>query len=184
MRKLLFLIVMVIFAMSSIGMCAVPDPNAGIGDTQVGYNYYNLKKTGGVSQGNAGFNEIYGNVGIGLGYGAFVNYAQTDSISYIDYGIKNSMLLPNVALMVGQRRMEADNLARKNNLFYGVSIKQNLGQVTAYGTYQKGADFRDENLGLTYGLNNNVQVNLSWKNYDDYSNNNYSGLGGGLIVKF
>ena len=103
MKKLMFLTMLFVLAMSSIGMCAVPDPNSGIGDVQLGYNYYVLKKTsGGSNQGKTGFNELYGSVGIGLGYGAFVNHAQADKTSYTDFGIKTTVLIPNVALMVGQ----------------------------------------------------------------------------------
>jgi hypothetical protein len=172
--------------MSSIGMCAVPDPNSGIGDVQLGYNYYNMKKTsGGIGQGKQGFNEVYGSVGLGFGYGAFVNYAHTDQTSYTDFGLKTTMLIPNVALMVGQRRMETDNRNSNNNLFYGASIKQDLiGGVSVYATYQKGTKFRDEVVGLTYSLNKNSQLNLSWKRYDDNNNTTFKGIGGGVNFKF
>jgi hypothetical protein len=186
MKKLVFLTMVFVLVMSSIGMCAVPDPNSGIGDVQLGYNYYDLNKTsGGIDQGKTGFNELYGSVGIGFGYGAFVNHAQADKTSYTDFGLKTTVLIPNVALMVGQRRMATDNAASDNNLFYGASIKQNLvAGVAAYATYQKGTHFRDEVIGLTYAMDKNSQINLSWKNYDDNNGATFKGIGGGVNFKF
>lgn len=186
MKKLIFLTMVFVLAMSSIGMCAVPDPNSGIGDIQLGYNYYDLKKTsGGINQGNTGFNEFYGSVGIGFGYGAFINHAQADKSSYTDLGLKTTVLIPNVALMVGQRRMATDNANSNNSLFYGASIKQNLfAGVAVYATYQKGTHFRDEAIGLTYALDKNSQVNLSWKNYDDNNGATFKGIGAGVNFKF
>jgi len=185
-KKLVFLTMVSVLAMSSIGMCAVPDPNSGIGDVQLGYNYYDLKKTvGGIDQGKTGFNEVYGSVGIGFGYGAFVNHAQADKTSYTDFGLKTTVLIPNVALMVGQRRMATDNKASDNNLFYGATIKQNLvAGVAVYATYQKGTHFRDEVIGLTYAMDKNSQMNLSWKNYDDNNGATFKGIGGGVNFKF
>ncbi len=186
MKKAVLLTIIFVLMISSIGMCAVPDPNSGIGDVQLGYNYYDLKKTsGGIAQGKTGFNEIYGSVGIGFGYGAFVNHAQADKTSYTDFGLKTTILLPNVALMVGQRRMATDNAASDNNLFLGTSIKQDLVDgVAVYGTYQKGMHFRDEVIGLTYAMNENSQLNLSWKNYDDNNGATFQGLGAGVNLKF
>ena len=186
MKKLIFLTMVFVLAISSIGMCAVPDPNSGIGDVQFGYNHYNLKRTaGGIDQGKVGFNELYGSVGIGFGYGAFVNHGQTDKTSYTDAGFKTTVLIPNVALMVGQRRMTTDNGPSDSNLFYGASIKQSLvAGVSAYATYQKGMHFRDEVIGLTYDMNKNSQLNLSWKNYDDNNGVTFKGIGGGVNCKF
>lgn len=186
MKKLVLFTMIFVLAISSIGLCAVPDPNSGIGDVQIGYNYYDLKKTtGGIERGKTGFNELYGSVGLGLGYGAFVNHAQADKTSYTDFGLKTTVLLPNVALMVGQRRMAADNAASDNNLFYGASIKQSLTSgVTVYGTYQKGSNFRDEVIGFTYAMDKNSQINLSWKNYDDNNGATFKGIGGGVNYKF
>lgn len=186
MKKLVFITMVFLIAMSSIALCAVPDPNSGIADIQLGYNYYDLKQTsGGIDQGKTGFNELYGTVGLGFGYGAFVNYGQADKTSYTDFGLKTTVLIPNVALMVGQRRMATDNAASDNNLFYGASIKQNLlGGVAAYATYQKGTHFRDEVIGLTYAMDKNSQMNLSWKNYDDNTGATFKGIGGGVNLKF
>ncbi len=186
MKRLAVLTMIFVLAISSIGMCAVPDPNSGIGDVQLGYNYYDLKKSsGGIDHGSAGFNEFYGSVGLGLGYGAFINHAQGDNSSYTDFGLKTTVLLPNVALMVGQRRMATDNAASDNNLFFGASIKQDLvAGVAAYATYQKGTHFRDEVIGLTYAMNKNSQVNLSWKNYDDNNGATFKGIGAGVNFKF
>jgi hypothetical protein len=186
MKKVVLLTMVAVLAMSSIGMCAVPDPNSGIADVQMGYNYYNLKRTaGGISQGRASFNEVYGSIGLGFGYGAFVNHAQADNTSYTDFGIKTTMLIPNVALIAGQRRMATDNEASNNSLFYGATLKQALlGGVGVYGTYQKGTKFRDEVIGLTYDMDKNCQLNVSWKQYDDNNGKTFKGLGGGVNVKF
>lgn len=186
MKKLIFLTMIFVLAISSIGMCAVPDPNSGIGDVQLGYNYYNLSKTsGGIDRGKTGFNELYGSVGIGLGYGAFVNHAQASKTSYTDFGLKTTVLIPNVALMVGQRRMTTDNAASDNNLFYGASIKQNLvAGVAVYGTYQKGTHFKDQVIGLTYAMDKNSQINLGWKNYEDNNGATFKGIGGGVNFTF
>jgi len=186
MRRVVFITMVLVIAMSSIGLCAVPDPNSGIGDVQLGYNYYDLKqKSGGIDQGRTGFNEFYGSVGIGFGYGAFVNHAQGAKTSYTDFGLKTTVLIPNVALMVGQRRMATDHMDSDSNLFYGASVKQNLvGGVAVYATYQKGRHFRDEVIGLTYAMDKNSQVNLSWKNYDDNNGATFKGIGGGVNFKF
>ena len=186
MKKLVCFTMVLVLAMSAVGMCAVPDPNSGIGDVQLGYNYYDLKKTsGGIDQGKTGFNEFYGSVGLGFGYGAFVNHVQADKTSYTDFGLKTTVLLPNVALMVGQRQMATDNAASDNNLFYGASVKQNLiDGVAVYGTYQKGRHFKDEVIGLTYAMNKNSQMNLSWKNYNDNNGVTFKGFGGGVNFKF
>lgn len=186
MKKAVLLTLIFVLMISSIGMCAVPDPNSGIGDVQFGYNYYDLQKTsGGIDQGKMGFNELYGSVGIGFGYGAFVNHAQADKTSYTDFGLKTTVLIPNIALMVGQRHMATDNAASDNNLFYGASIKQDLvAGVAVYATYQKGMHFRDEVIGLTYDMNKNSQMNLSWKNYDDNNGATFKGIGGGVNFKF
>lgn len=186
MKRLVLLTMVFILVMSSIGMCAVPDPNSGIADVQLGYNYYDLNKTSdGIDQGKKGFNELYGSVGIGFGYGVFANYAQADKTSYTDFGLKTTMLIPNVALMVGQRRMATNNQASDNNLFFGASIKQNLvAGVAVYATYQKGMQFRDEVIGLTYAMNKNSQMNLSWKDYDDNNGAKFKGIGGGVNFKF
>lgn len=186
MKKLMFLTMVFVLAISAVGMCAVPDPNSGIGDVQVGYNHYQLSKTvGGIDQGKTGFNELYGSVGLGLGYGVFVNHAQANKTSYTDFGLKTTVLIPNVALMVGQRRMTTDNAASDNNLFYGAEIKQDLiGGVAAYATYQKGTHFRDEVIGLTYAMDKNSQINVGWKNYDDNNGATFKGLGGGVNLKF
>jgi hypothetical protein len=87
-------------------------------------------------------------------------------------------------LMVGQRRMTTDNAASDSNLFYGASIKQSLGGIAAYATYQKGMHFRDEVVGLTYAMNQNSQIDLSWKNYDDNNGATFKGIGGGVNFKF
>jgi len=186
MKKLVFLTMVFILAISSVGMCAVPDPNAGFADVQVGYNYYDLQKSSGSTDLNKmGFNEVSGSVGIGLGFGAFVNYAQASTSSYTDFGIKSSMLIPNVALMAGQRRMATDNAPSDNNLFVGAEIKQELiDGIGVYGTYQKGTDFRDEVLGVTYSMGKNAEFNVNWKNYDDNNGMTFKGLGGGLNIKF
>ncbi|MBP2636474.1 MAG: hypothetical protein H6Q72_2381, partial [Firmicutes bacterium] len=149
MKKLIFLTLIFVFTMSSIGMCAVPDPNAGMGDIQFGYTYYNLKKTtGGIDQGKTGYNEIYGNVGLGFGYSAYISHFQSSGTSYTDLGLNTTPLLPNIALMVGQRQMESDNSDSTNKLFCGASFKQYLaGGVAAYATYQKGMHFKDEVIG-------------------------------------
>ena len=186
MKKLVVLTMTFVLGLSSIALCAVPDPNSGIADVQLGYNYYDLQnKSGGVDHGKTGFNEIYGSVGLGFGYGAFVNHAQADHTSYTDFGLKTTVLLPNVALMVGQRRMATDGQESDNNMFYGASVKQPLaGGVAAYATYQKGSNFRDEVVGLTYDMNPNTQANLSWKNYDSNTGANFKGIGGGVNFKF
>jgi hypothetical protein len=184
-KKVVFLTMVFVLAMSAIGMCAVPDPNSGLADVQLGYNYYNLKSTSsGIDHGKVGFNEIYGSVGLGFGYGAFVNHAQADHTSYTDFGLKTTMVIPNVALIIGQRRMATDNEASDNSLFYGATIKQALvGGVAAYATYQKGTDFRDEVIGLTYSMDKNSQLNLSWKRYDDNNGATFKGIGGGVNFK-
>lgn len=186
MKRLVFLTMVFVLVMSSIGMCAVPDPNSGIGDVQLGYNYYGLNKTfGGIDQGRTGFNELYGTVGIGFGYGGFVTHAQADKTSYTDFGLKTTMLIPNVALMFGQRRMETDNQASDSNLFFGASVKQNLiAGVSVYATYQKGLKFKDEVIGITYAMDKNSQMNLSWKDYDDNNGAKFKGIGGGVNFKF
>ena len=187
MKKVVFLTMVSVIVMSSIGLCAVPDPNSGLADAQLGYNYYNLKETAsnGTNQGKTGFNEFYGSVGLGFGYGAFVNHAQADTTSYTDFGLKTTVLIPNVALMVGQRRMATDNQESDNNLFYGATVKQAFpGGVAAYATYQKGTHFKDEVVGLTYAMNQNTQANLSWKNYDTNTGANFKGIGGGVNFKF
>lgn len=186
MKKIVFLTMIFVLAISSIGMCAVPDPNAGLADVQIGYNHYNLKRTsGGIDHGKTGFNEFYGSVGIGLGFGAFINHAQSSNTAYTDFGLKTTVLIPNVALMVGQRRMTTDNAESDNNLFYGASIKQNLfSNIAVYATYQKGSHFRDEGIGLTYALNKNSQLNLGWKNYDDNNGATFKGIGGGVNFTF
>jgi hypothetical protein len=184
-KKVVFLTMVFVLAISAIGMCAVPDPNSGLADVQLGYNYYNLKKTSnGIDHGKVGFNEFYGSVGLGLGYGVFVNHAQADHTSYTDFGLKTTMVIPNVALIVGQRRMATDNEASDNNLFYGATVKQALvGGVAAYATYQKGTNFRDEVIGLTYSMDKNSQLDLSWKRYDDNNGATFKGIGGGVNFK-
>lgn len=188
MKKLIFLTAIFVLTMSSIGMCAVQDPDSGLGDIQVGYNYYNLSKTsGGIGQGNTGFNELYGSVGIGFGYGLFATRGQMDKSSYTDYGLKTALPIPllDVALMLGQRRMATDNAPGDNNLFAGVMVKQDLiDGFAAYGTYQKGMYFKDEVIGLTYDLDKNSQLNLSWKNYQDNNDMTFKGIGGGVSLKF
>jgi len=186
MKKAIFLTMVFVLVMSSVGFGAVPDPNAGIGDVQFGYNYYHLNQTSGaIEQGKTGFNELYGSIGVGLGYGAFVNHAQADKTSYTDYGIKTTVLIPNVALMIGQRQMATDNVSSDSNLFFGASIKQSLiGGVAAYATYQKGMNFKDQVIGLTYAMDKNSQMNLSWKNYDDNNGATFKGIGAGVNVKF
>lgn len=186
MKKVIGLTIIFVLAMSSLGMCAVPDPSAGLGDIQFGYNHYNLKKTaGGMDYGNNGFNEVYGSFGIGLGFGAFVNHAQSSATSYTDYGLKSSMLLPNIALMIGQRQMDTDNAASDNNLFFGAAVNQPLfAGVGAYGTYQKGTHFNDSTIGLTYNLSKSSQFNVSWKHYEDNNNMKFEGVGAGINIKF
>ena len=187
MKKVVFLTMVSVVVMSSIGLCAVPDPNSGLADVQLGYNYYGLKETSpqGANLGTTGFNELYGSVGLGFGYGAFVNRAQADTTSYTDFGLKTTVLIPNVSLMVGQRRMATDNGPSDNNLFYGATVKQAFpGGVAVYGTYQKGTNFRDEVVGLTYAMNQNTEANLSWKNYDSNTGANFKGIGGGVNFKF
>lgn len=184
MKKVVLLTMILVLAMSAVGMCAVPDPNSGIADVQLGYNYYNLKASGANAHGTEGFNEFYGSVGLGLGYGVFVNHAESSNTSYTDYGLKTTMVIPNVALIVGQRRMAADNLDSDNTFFYGATIKQAFpGGVAAYATYQKGSDFRDEVVGLTYAMDKNSQLNLSWKRYDDNNGRTFKGIGGGVNFK-
>ncbi|EGO65588.1 hypothetical protein [Acetonema longum] len=186
MRRLVCLTAILIAAMSSVGMCAVPDTNAGLWNIEVGYNYYSLDKTSnGHSQGNCDFNEIYGSAGIGLGLGAFINYAEGDDTAYTDYGLKTNLLLPSVAVMVGQRRMDPDNAASDNDLFCGIAVNQDLaGGFAVYGTYQKGNDFKDESLGVTYAINDNARLNFNWKNYDDNNGATYKGFGGGIFFNF
>lgn len=186
MKKIVLLTMALVVVMSSVGLCAVPDPGAGIGDIQIGYNHYELKKTfEGRSHGTKGFDEFYGSVGLGFGYGVFVNRAQSSHSSYTDYGLKNSLLLPNIALMVGQRRMTTDNADDDNNLFFGAAFKQSLvGGLGVYATYQKGTHFRDEVVGLTYDMNKNSQLNVSWKNYDDNNDAKFKGFGAGVNFKF
>lgn len=186
MKRAVLLTMVFMIAMSAVGLCAVPDPGAGIGDVQIGYNYYDLKKTaGGVDHGSSGFNEFYGSVGLGFGYGAFISHAQSNKTSYTDYGIKNSLVLPNIALMVGQRRMTTDNAPSDNNLFVGAAFKQSLvGGVGVYATYQKGRHFRDGVVGLTYDLNKNSQLDVSWKNYNDNNDATFKGIGVGVNCKF
>lgn len=185
MKKVILLTTVFVLVMSSIGLCAVPDSGAGIGNIQVGYNHYNLKKTsGGIDHGKSGFNEFYGSIGIGLGFGAFVNHAQSSKTSYTDYGLNSSLLLPNIKFMVGQRRMTTDNAASDNNLFFGVAAKQNLSAgVGVYATYQKGTHFKDQVIGLTYNMSKNSQLDLSWKNYEDNNDATFKGIGAGLIFK-
>ncbi len=185
MKKVVFLTMVFVLAMSAVGLCAVPDPNSGMADVQLGYNYYNLKNTsGGVSHGRTSFNEVYGSLGLGLGYGVFVNHAESTNTSYTDFGLKTTMVIPNVALMVGQRRMATDGQGSDNNLFYGATIKQALpGGIAAYATYQKGSDFRDEVVGLTYATSKNSQLDLSWKRYDDNNGATFKGIGGGINFK-
>lgn len=186
MKKLVFLTMIFVLAMSSIGMCAVPDTNSGIGSIQLGYNYYNLDKTSsGIDQGKKGLSEIYGSVGIGFGYGVFVNHAQVDKTKYTDFGLKIGTLLPSVAFTLGQRQMATDNADSKNDLFFGAAINQSLPfGVAAYATYQKGAHFKDQVIGITYDMTSNSQINVSWKDYEDNNNATFKGFGAGVNLKF
>lgn len=186
MKKVAFLTMIFILVMSSIALCAVPDPTSGLGNIQLGYNYYGLNKTsGGIDQGRAGFNELYGTVGIGLGYGGFLNYAKADKTSYTDFGFKTSLLIPNIALLFGQRQMETNGQAGDSSLFFGASFKQGLiAGISVYATYQKGFHFRDEVVGVTYDMGKHSQVSLSWKDYNDNNNNKFRGVGGGVNIRF
>jgi hypothetical protein len=183
-KKIFFLATVFVMIMAPVGLCAVPT-TSNLGDVQVGYNYYDLQKTvGGSKQGKSGFNEFYGNIGLGFGYGAFVNHGQGSGTSYTDFGLSDSILLPNVSLLIGQRRMQNDNISNENNLFWGATVKQNLGAVGAYATYEKGSDFKDEVVGLTYSINKAAQLDFSWKQYNDNHNITYNGFGGGINFKF
>lgn len=185
MKRVVLLTMVLVFALSSVGMCAVPDPGAGIADIQMGYNYYRLNKTAGDNDlGQNGLNEFYGSAGLGFGYGVFANRATAGSTSYTDFGVKSTMLIPNIALMVGQRRMAAND-QDNSSLFFGASAKQQLvGGVAVYGTYQKGTKFTDEVIGLTYAISPNSQLNLSWKLYDDQNGATFKGAGGGINFRF
>ena len=186
MKKSMFLAIVFLVLMSSGGICAVPDPSTGIGDFQFGYNYYNLKKmTGGVEQGNNGFNELFGSFGIGFGYGVFINQIQAGGESYTDVGLKTVPLLPNASLMLGQRRLHSDTADSGTSFFGGVSVKQDLAAgVGIYASYQKGTHFYDKALGLTYDLENNVNVNLGWRKLNDLNGTTFEGFGSGVYFKF
>ncbi len=186
MKKTAALTTVFVLGLATVGLCAVPNPNAGIGDVQFGYNHYELKKTaGGVDHGKKGFDEVYANVGLGLGYGVFINHAASSETSYTDYGLQTSLLIPNVSLMAGQRHMSTDNMDSDNSLFYGAAVRQPLGGgVAVYATYQNGTDFKDESVGLTYSLNKNAQLDVSWKRYDDNNGAHFKGLGAGVNFKF
>lgn len=184
MKKLIGLTMAFVFLLSSIGLAAVPDPSAGIGDIQMGYNYYGLNKTsGGIDQGRTGLNELYGTVGIGFGYGGFVTHAEAGNTSYTDFGLKTTMLIPNVALTFGQRRMETDG-QNDSNLFFGASVRQSLpAGVSVYASYQKGLKFKDQAVGITYAMDKNSQLNLNWKDYN-HNGTQFRGIGGGVNFKF
>lgn len=184
MKRLIVLTMAFVFLLSSVSLAAVPDPSAGLGDFQMGYNYYGMHKTsGGVDQGRTGLNELYGTFGIGFGYGGFVTHAEASHASYTDFGLKSTMLIPNVALMVGQRRMETDG-RNDNNLFFGAAVRQGLpAGISVYASYQKGLKFKDQAIGVTYAMDKNSEMNLSWKDYD-HNGTQFRGIGGGVNFKF
>jgi hypothetical protein len=106
-------------------------------------------------------------------------------MTYTDFGLSIKPLIPNFALLVGQRRMEYDYADNENELFYGASFKQELpGGIAAYATYQKGSHFKDTVVGVTYDMSDNIQLGLSWKKLDDTHDTTYKGIGGGLNFKF
>ena len=77
------------------------------------------------------------------------------------------------------------SLSRAQGVFgFFTTVALFVAGVAAYATYQKGTHFRDEVIGLTYAMNKNSQLNLSWKNYDDNNGATFKGIGGGVNWKF
>jgi len=181
--KFIFLTMVFILAVSSIGLCAVPDPNAGIS----AINYYGLSETtNGIGSGEFAGNEMYGSSGLISGYGIFAKRFRAAATTYSDFGLAIKTGSPNWSLLVGQRRITSDN--DDNNageLFYGATFKQGLSRnLSAYATYQKGVRFATKIFGISYDVTDFIQLNVCWKNYADNNGTTFKGIGESLQIKF
>lgn len=177
--KFIFLTMVFFLTVFSIGLCAVPEPNAGISDA----NYYGVNeaihRTG---RGEFAGNEIYGNSN---GYGIFANHFRTAATIYSDVGLAIQTKSPNWSLLVGQRRITSDNDDNAGELFYGAIFKQGLSRnLSAYATYQKGVRFATEIFGISYDVTDFIQLNVCWKNYADNNGTTFKGIGESLQIKF
>jgi hypothetical protein len=187
MVKVMFLTIAFGLILSSVGPCAVAAPAGGMGDVQIGYNYYGFTQSNSEnSRSGVAGNETYGKAGIGFGYGVFANRLQADGISYTDLGISGKQWIPHMSLQVGQRWTNSNNADTISEPFYGVTFSQSFSRkLSAEIIYQKGVHFTTEIFGITYDVTNLIQVGLIWKkNIDDHNKVALNGIGGGLHISF
>jgi len=180
--KFIFLTMVLFLTVSSIGLCAVPEPNAGISDA----NYYGLNETTNrTDRGEIVGNEIYGSGGIGSGYKLFANHFRTATTTYSDFGIAIKPGSTNWSLLIGQQRTTSDRDDDVNELFYGATFKQAVSRkLTAYTTYKKGVHFTTEILGITFDVTNVIQLGVCLEKYTDSNGTTFNGVGESLQIKF
>jgi len=166
---------------TSVGFAA-PLNDLAPGEATMGYSYYGMSH----DTDNKSF-YIEGAISDKLTIGfEHSNYSFSD---YDDDGVNTNdvyaqyKLDPNVRLILGNRNYDYGN--QSNKMFYGVGITTNLApRLNGYASVITNNYTTEWQAGANYQLNQNLSLNVAYKNNKDDGDYTYDGLGVGLNYKF
>lgn len=175
-KKMLALIAGLTLA-SNVGFAA-PLNNLATGETAIGYNYHSMSNS---ADNNSYYleNAISDKFTLGIernNYsGDFGSKWNTTDI-YAQYKLD-----PNIRLIVGNR--DYDYAGSK--VYFGVGVNTNLApKLDGYASVISSSYTTEWQAGVNYALNDNLSLNVNYKNNKDDHYPTYDGIGVGLNYKF
>lgn len=159
---------------------AAPITDLQQGETNIGYNYYNLDAAG-VELDNDSFyieNAISDKFILGVERNVFSVPGADAKMTNI-YG--QYKVDKNVRLIVGNR----DESDGPSKMFYGIGASTNLGpRVDGYASVNTNSIATEWQTGITYALNNQASLHLGYKSYKQDGAPTADGIGFGVNYKF
>ncbi|SMD12323.1 hypothetical protein SAMN04488500_12856 [Sporomusa malonica] len=179
MKKKILTLLTGTMLVASVGMAA-PLTDLQKGESNIGYNHYNLDAAGQ----NIDTDGFYLENGIG---NKVIVGVERNSYSVPGYDFKTTdiyahyKLDPNIRLIVGSR----DYSDGPSKMFYGVGASTNLApKVDGYASVTTSSIVTEWQTGLTYKLNNQASLHLGYKSYKEDGAATADGLGFGANFKF
>lgn len=177
MKKKILAFVTGFTLVSSIGFAA-PLNNLSSGETAIGYDYYNMSHS---ADNNSYYLESAVSDKFTLGiernnYTGSYNDNWNSTDVYAQYKLD-----PNIRLIVGNRDYDYSG----SKVYVGVGATTNLApKLDGYASVISSSYTTEWQAGVNYALNDNVSLNVNYKNNKDDHYPTYSGLGVGLNYKF
>ncbi|MDF2570331.1 MAG: hypothetical protein K0R55_1935 [Sporomusa sp.] len=179
MKKKILTLLTGTMLVASVGMAA-PLTDLQKGETNIGYNHYNLDASGPDYDNDSFYLEhaVGSKVIVGLEKNTYAAYG--DSIKSTDI-YAHYKLDPNVRLILGNR----DYNGGDSKVFYGIGASTNLApKLDGYASVITNSDETEWTTGLAYKLTNKTNLHLGYKSNKLDGAPRADGLGFGVNYKF